>query len=195
MEANQRKVIPMSDDALVPQFSAGVHASMLQLRKDAANAGSLAEWRKAGRYATAEEIALSEALRRPTDCAGHSARTGLACRKPRCVGMTVCRQHGGNLKKVKAKAAIRIAKMVDPMLGRMQELAMQDKHLPTAFNAAKDALDRAGIGEPSEVARAKSQREGGSRIEVHIGFLNPPATDSGVVVVEGKTLEGQKNGS
>jgi hypothetical protein len=121
-------------------------------------------------------------MRRPTDCTGHSARTGLACRLSRVKGMTVCRRHGGSLTHVKAKAAQRLAAMVDPVLTSLQALALQRENLNAAFKASADL---AGIGAKVEAIVRTSQKgeETDRRITVNIGFLQGPNDQPTTIVV------------
>ncbi len=171
----------MSDEPGLTPLSS-VHASLAALRALARSAKSLEEWRRVGRFATPEEVALSEQERKAWHCTGHSARTGVACTSPRVTHMQVCRRHGGSLANVKRKAAERLAAMVDPMLGRLHALALQDKHLPAAVNAAKDLLDRGGIGAEQELKLHAIGRQGQDRITVNIGFLQHPGTQQTIVV-------------
>src|SRR5689334_645835 len=106
--------------ALTPgEFPQSVHDSLAELRRIAKEAKSRDDPRL--RLATPDERALSESMRLPWHCAGHSSRTHLACTKPRVLGMTVCRKHGGAQRAVRAKAAQRLLAMVDPALATIQE--------------------------------------------------------------------------
>lgn len=153
-----------------------VFDSMMALRQLARTVRSRAEWLEVGRYATAEEIALSDALAKPTACVAHSARHGLRCVKSRLAGMTCCERHSGSIVRVREKAKRRLAEMVDPVMSAMQENALQTENRPAAVRAGQDLLTRAGIGAEIELkAKAvEGRKDGGPRIEVRIGFLGTP---------------------
>jgi hypothetical protein len=129
-----------------------VHASLAELRDLAKRAKSLAEWKAIGRWATPEEIALAETERQPYHCKGYSSRNGLPCRLNRVYGMEVCRKHGGSIPVVKAKAALKMAGAVEPVIANMIHVATQTENLTASVKAGADLLDRAGIG---EVVQAK----------------------------------------
>jgi len=99
--------------------------------------------------------------------------------------MTVCRRHGGSLTHVKAKAAQRLAAMVDPVLTSLQDLALQRENLNAAFKASADLADRAGIGAKVEAIVRTSQKgeETDRRITVNIGFLQGPNDQPTTIVV------------
>jgi hypothetical protein len=157
------------DVALVPVEPARTVAdSLAALRQIARHAKDRHD--PALRWATAEEIALAESQRRPHHCAGSSARTGLPCRRPRVLGTSVCPKHGGSSGHVKRAAARRLRAMVDPVLERLYTLSMQDGHRPSAVNAARDLLDRAGIGE-LVTSKVRGSQPGGAKVVVNIGFL------------------------
>src|SRR5688572_4984227 len=103
--ATQAEGTPMADDSQFPaRTSQSVHDSLTELRQLAKTAKSLKEWLAIGRRATADEVDLAETQRKPFHCSGTSLRTGLPCTKPRVIGMTVCRKHGGATKHAIAKA-------------------------------------------------------------------------------------------
>ena len=88
--------------------------------------------------------------------------------------------------------------MVAPMLDRLFELAMQDGHKPAAVNAARDMLDRAGIGTLVEAKVRTSQREDAGRIVVNIGFLTPLGNSDVVVarpVEDGAAMDEASRGT
>jgi hypothetical protein len=62
-------------------------------------------------------------------------------------GQEVCRMHGGATKTARARAQERIAEASDPAAKKLVDL-MRDKKVPYSVQlaAAKDLLDRAGIG-------------------------------------------------
>lgn len=107
-------------------------------------------------------------------CRATSKRSGKQCGKWAMPGGFVCEFHGGKAPQVKAKAEQRLREMVDPMISRLHDLAMQTDNLKVASDCVRDALDRAGIG---EVVQAKvrsshtKQQATGSGITVNIGFI------------------------
>src|SRR6187401_3302556 len=124
----------MSDERQPPPANVPreLYESMMLLRRDAAQAPSLDAWRRTGRWASPEEIALSERLRKPHHCTGHSSRTGLNCARNKVHGLDVCRSHGGSLERSRRRAAQRLAAMVDPALGNMEYIAGQKDNLSAA---------------------------------------------------------------
>ena len=180
----------MPDDELTRTFPPDVFTSMRALRKAAGQARSLAEWRQTGRYATPEEIAASESLRTPMSCSAHSVRTGLACAQRRVHGMTCCRRHGGNRKRVRARAAQRLRELIMPVLERLYQIAMQEDNPTAAMKAAADLLDRAEVGAlvAAKVRTSKKDRHGKGRMVVQIGFLQGirPGDQPPTIVVPAK---------
>lgn len=128
------------------------------------------------RRATPEEVALALTQRKDWMCTGISSRTGLPCEGRRLLGATVCTRHGAALKHVKAAAEQRLREAAIPMLRRVRKLAEQSEHLPTAYNAARDLLDRAGIGALVESKVQAAQKDTTSRVIVNIGFLTTDST-------------------
>lgn len=158
-------------DELTHEFPQSVRDSLAELRLMAKEA----KCREDVRRATPDEIALSETLRKPHHCVGHSSRTGLACRLSRVHGLVVCRKHGGSLKRVRANAAARLANMVNPVLNSMFKAATQDSNLAAAVKAGADLLDRSGVGELVQAKVRGSKHQGGdNRVVVQIGFLTNP---------------------
>jgi hypothetical protein len=83
----------------------------------------------------------------PTDvrCEAH-VQSGDRCRRAAIAGANVCRQHGGAIPAVKAKAAARIGNAADAMVQRLH--AMLDDPAVDArekIKIAQDMLDRAGL--------------------------------------------------
>jgi hypothetical protein len=115
--------------------------------------------------------ALADA-HQPRKCRAHSKSRKEPCRNWALPGGFVCKFHGGNAPQVKAKAEQRLREMVDPMLSKLHELAMQTDHLPTAVKAVTDALDRAGVGALVQAkVRSSTKDAAGSKVIVNIGFL------------------------
>ena len=176
----------MSDDtkALAPKIPAKLVRSIAALRALASEVKSLDEWKRVGRYATPEEIAASEALRLPHHCVGHSTRHGLACTKSRILGATVCKVHGGSLTRTKKAAANRLREATMPVLNSLIDTAMQRENLNAQVKAAQHVLNAAGVGAEVEAKIRSSKRDsGGSRIQVHIGFLST-TTDGAPVTID-----------
>lgn len=93
---------------------------------------------------------------------------GKALRKPceltAMMGSTVCHIHG-NTKNIKAKAKQRMRAALDPALVRLEFLAHQNAHLPTALGATKEIINR-------NLGAVGSEQEGDARPRVQIGILN-----------------------
>jgi hypothetical protein len=152
-------------------FPPEVHASVAELYALARQATSRTD--PILRWATPDEIALSEALRAPNACTATSARTGLACRQPRIKGGMVCKQHGGALRSVRRKANQRLADAVLPVLTSMRAAALQTENLNAAVKAGADLLDRANVGAlvQSKVRASKRDTQTGPQVIVNVGFL------------------------
>lgn len=120
-----------------------VRAEIKALRAKATAAKSTDEWwDNDPQRATALQIAVATADRRPEDCVAHSMRTGLPCGKRRILGGTVCATHGGSRPGVKKAARQRLRAELMPTLERIAQLRDQNDHLPTALAAAKTFVDR-----------------------------------------------------
>lgn len=87
------------------------------------------------------------------------ARTneGKPCKYPAVPGATVCRFHGGASRHVKAKAAARLAALVDPAIGTLAREMVKAERSSDRQRAANSILDRAGIARQnaSEVDTAR----------------------------------------
>lgn len=59
-------------------------------------------------------------------------------------GGSVCPKHGGSSPQVKKAAQRRLLAMVDPALVELEELVVQNGHLPTKLGAIRTVLERAG---------------------------------------------------
>jgi hypothetical protein len=106
-------------------------------------------------------------------CTAHSSRTGKPCQRYAIMGATVCQTHGGSAPQVKRKAEQRLREMVDPMISRLNELAMQTDNPKVAADCVRDALDRAGIGAlvQAKVKTAEQRNTNAGGITVNIGFI------------------------
>lgn len=108
---------------------------------------------------TPEERALQpmrQGPRKPWMCSAHiSDGSGDLCTRARVKGAAVCPSHGASAPHIKRAAQRRLLELVEPTMARMEELSKQSDHLPTARHAAKDLLDRAGVGENLKTAAQK----------------------------------------
>ena len=86
----------------------------------------------------------------PRRCTARSSRTGKPCQRAPIVGGTVCATHGGRAPQVRRAAEARIAALVHPSLDTLAR-ALEADDIHAAIRAARDLLDRAGIGAPSRV--------------------------------------------
>jgi hypothetical protein len=116
-------------------------------------------------------------------------------------GGTVCVRHGGSSPQVKRAAALRLLSMVDPALVQLQELVIQNDHLPTKLGAIRTVLERAGdeaIGPLKTRPDAKDTRPI-INIGIKVGGINTPkllsnfepqvSTDDEDAVVEAEIIE------
>jgi hypothetical protein len=71
-------------------------------------------------------------------CTAHSSRTGKPCQQYAIKGATVCKTHGGAAPQVKRKAEERLRQMVDPMISRLNELAMQTDNPKVAADCVRE---------------------------------------------------------
>lgn len=88
-------------------------------------------------------------------------KTGIRCGKWAIKGGSVCPTHGGSAPQVKKKAALRLLAMVEPALVELEELVVQNGHLPTKLGAIRTVLERAGdeaIGALKQRAEEKDTR-------------------------------------
>lgn len=93
---------------------------------------------------------------------------GKPCGKYAIKGGRVCTTHGGSAPQVKKAAAKRLLAMVEPALVELQELVVQNVHLPTKLGAIRTVLERAG----DEAIGALKQRaeEANTRPIINIGI-------------------------
>jgi hypothetical protein len=173
----------MADEkALTP-----VHQSLAELRAIAKRAKSRHDPEL--RRATPEEIALAESQRKPHHCVAHSSRTGLPCRGTRVMGATVCPKHGGNLKRVKAKAQARLTEALMPVLNSLIKVATEGENENARVKASTDLLDRAEIGALVKAkvrASKKEKADTSGKVVVNIGFMSNGTTPK---VIEAKVVK------
>jgi hypothetical protein len=84
-------------------------------------------------------------------CTAHSTRTGERCKRAPINGGTVCHMHGGSAPQVKAKAADRLAELIDPAIRRLEHLIDDADTDSVRLAAVKDVLDRVGLGARQKV--------------------------------------------
>ena len=96
------------------------------------------------------EWARGNPLRR---CVATSSRSGKRCRNWAIRGGTVCRYHCGSTRHIKRKAIENFERASDLLALRVIGIALDDDVPPAvALAAAKDGLDRAGLGAKAEVS-------------------------------------------
>lgn len=88
---------------------------------------------------------------------------------------------------MKRKAQERLQQMVEPMITRLDALAQQTDHLPTALGAVKDALDRAGIGENQR--GASNAPSGGPTINIGIALGGLATAAKNAASIEGEVID------
>lgn len=79
------------------------------------------------------------------------------CKNNSIRGGFVCPRHGGKAPQVKAKAERRLRAMLEPSLIRLEELAHQNSHLPTALGAVL-AIQNRVLGQVGKEAGEKDTR-------------------------------------
>lgn len=82
-------------------------------------------------------------------CTAHN-RHGNQCGKHATPGTNVCSTHSSAAPQVKAAAQRRLLEAADPAAAKLVELLDSDNER-VALAAARDLLDRAGLGTPAEV--------------------------------------------
>lgn len=90
-------------------------------------------------------------------CVATNSR-GERCRKFAIYGATVCRTHGGAVKRVKEAARIRVENASNRLMGKLIEFAFDDTKPPDVqLKAIQNSLDRAGLKPPAEVVLAQGE--------------------------------------
>jgi len=127
---------------------------------------------------------LRGALPEPATCTATTS-AGNPCRSAPVTGARVCWHHGGAAPQVKRKAEERIAAAADPAAAKLVELMSSKKvPYPVQLAAAKDLLDRAGIGQEQAVTLTLKKWE--QNIEGLIVDLPASSYDD---VVDGEVVE------
>ncbi len=126
-------------------------------------------------------------LPEPATCTATTS-AGNPCRSAPVTGARVCWHHGGAAPQVKRKAEERIAAAADPAAAKLVEL-MSSKKVPYSVQlaAAKDLLDRAGIGRERGVTVTLKKWEEG--IDGLIVDLPPGNRYDDDDVVDGEVVE------
>lgn len=77
--------------------------------------------------------------------------SGEPCKAPAIRGGRVCQAHGGQAPQVRAAAAARIERLVDPAISTLREMMLRGDSHTVRLKAAESVLDRAGIVAEKEV--------------------------------------------
>jgi len=85
-------------------------------------------------------------------------------------GQKVCYVHGGNTKAAKDVAKRRFLEELDPSISRLTELRDQSEHMPTAFAASKEIVNRV-LGKVGEADRQNTNITPIINIGVNLGGL------------------------
>jgi hypothetical protein len=99
-------------------------------------------------------------------CTATSKRTHERCKRGSIPGGTVCKHHGGYAPQVRAKAAERLAALVDPAITRLSKL-VGDENGTVGLGAVKDVLDRNGFKPSDKVELAGA---GGGPLQIIVNF-------------------------
>lgn len=94
------------------------------------------------------------------------------CNRSPLRGANICHKHGGAAKHIKAKAEKRLQAMLEPAIVRLEALAHQDDHLPTALGATLQIMDRT-LGKQAQQPVEKDARPV-INIGIKVGGINPP---------------------
>lgn len=88
----------------------------------------------------------------PRRCVATNHKTGERCQNYAIKGGSVCRYHGGAVKRVKERARLRILEAADPAAAKLVEL-MKNHRVPPQVQlaAARDLLDRAGLNTVQQI--------------------------------------------
>ena len=106
-------------------------------------------------------------------CHAHSSRTGLPCKRWAVPGTTVCSIHGAGAPHVKEAARRRLEELILPAIATLRRLINSADTDATALAAARDLLDRVGMGKTAD----KLQVDNEIRISVSyqdVGLVPPP---------------------
>jgi hypothetical protein len=110
----------------------------------------------------------------PGRCTGHASDgSGRPCKRYPVNGVNVCPNHGASAPQVKSAAQMRILRAADDVAAALVKIALDGKEpTPARVAAARDLLDRAGLGaarmvdvthrdlrDPAEMAAVTAQLE------------------------------------
>lgn len=98
-------------------------------------------------------------------CSATSKQTGNQCRRYPVPGAAVCCMHGGKAPQVQRTARQRIASLVDPAIDTLAELLKSQVQPRVALGAAKDVLDRAGVGREPQPPMTLSEADADHQLE------------------------------
>lgn len=123
---------------------------------------------------------------------------GNPCGKYAIKGGSVCPTHGGSAPQVKKRAALRLLAMVEPALVELQEVVMQNVHLPSKVAAIRTVLERAGdeaIGALKQKVADQDSRPV-INIGIKVGGIDKPIVSVGMlpkpnVDIEADVQEGE----
>lgn len=107
----------------------------------------------------------------PMQCTAHSKQTGAPCKKTAIPGSNVCVYHGGKAPQVQAAARRRILEAADPVAARLIDIALNSESDSAAVAAARDLLDRAGLGATHRIEAEVTHHEGDSELDRRIAAL------------------------
>jgi hypothetical protein len=90
-------------------------------------------------------------------CVATNSR-GEQCRKFAIAGATVCRTHGGAVKRIREAARIRVENASNRLMGKLIEFAFDDTKPPDVqLKAIQNSLDRAGLKPPAEITLSQGE--------------------------------------
>lgn len=118
---------------------------------------------------------------------------GKPCGKYAIKGGRVCQTHGGSAPQVKKAAAKRLLAMVEPALVELQELVMQNVHLPSKLGAIRTVLERGGdnaIGALKKQAETHDARPV-INIGIKVGGIDKPIVSVGMLPPAADVEEGE----
>ena len=137
-------------------------------------------------------IKLAPELVKSRKCKAFIKAKNKQCGRWAIKGGTVCVKHGGSAPQVKKSAALRLLAMVDPALVQLQELVLQNVHLPSKLGAIRTVLERAGDDAIGPLKKQIEEKDTRPIINIGIkvgGIAKPQGTLIESDVVEGEVVE------
>jgi hypothetical protein len=115
------------------------------------------------------------------------------CRNHPIKGGWVCEKHGGSIKVVRNRANKRLLAMAEPALIRLNELAHQSTHLPTALGAVEAILKRAGGNALGVPHATEADTRPVINIGIKVGGIDTPKPEIKVGILPATTpaIEGE----